>query len=108
MVEMFEDLYMNFDVFRLLWFMLSLSIALQAGKMGYSRVGWFVMIFLSYNLWLITFVIFLAVLPDRTIDKKREQERALLATQLAQRPTLGTNEASSVPRQTISDDETIR
>ncbi|NEQ84509.1 MAG: hypothetical protein F6K26_31410 [Moorea sp. SIO2I5] len=84
---------------------LSIGVCINAKKMGYSGILWFLVSIIS---WPFASLYLLASLPNKNLEKRRKQERRLLQKQLAQRRYIPTNSSSVIPRQTISDDQTIR
>ena len=91
-------------------FPLGLFVAWRAGQMGYSRVLWFIASWLSAlsSLYMIVFIALLAALPNRSLDEKRKRERELLEQQLLLSGISNKARFTIVPRQTISNEETIR
>ncbi|NEP80205.1 MAG: hypothetical protein F6K39_19775 [Okeania sp. SIO3B3] len=84
---------------------ISILVGINARKMGYSGILWFlvsIMYFPFASFYL------LALLPNKNLDKRRKQEMFLLQKQLAQRKCAPTDSSSDISRQTISDDPTIR
>ncbi len=89
----------------ILGLILSILVSRNARKMGYSSFLWFIVSVLSMPL---VSLYLLAALPNRNLEEKRKKEMSLLEKQLAQRKFVTTEGSSVIPRQTISDDKTIR
>lgn len=92
--------------FFILAIVINLLIARYAGKMGYSRMLWFITSFFLFNPLIALGL--LAYLPDKSIEKIRNKEMKLLEKQLTHISSIDKQESSLVPLQTISDNKTIR
>ncbi|HYN20883.1 MAG TPA: hypothetical protein VE078_07985 [Thermoanaerobaculia bacterium] len=84
--------------------LLSIFIAFRSRKIGYSGLLWGIVSFLLGPLIALGL---LGALPDRSLEKKRRREMKLLEAQLAQ-VVLPARAVASLPRETVSDFETIR
>ena len=84
------------------------AVYINAKKMGYSGLLWFLVSFLYLPISPIALLYILASLPNKSLDKKRKQEMCLLQKQLAQKRYPATDSSSVIWRRRSSDDQTIR
>ncbi|NET43153.1 hypothetical protein [Okeania sp. SIO2B3] len=85
--------------------LLSIFVGINARKIEYSGILWFLVSVIYSPL---ASLYLLASLPNKNLEKRRKQEMLLLQKQLAQRRYAPTGSSSEISRQTISDDPTIR
>lgn len=105
MITLVIILYIFLAIFVILVVSIFVFIGLHAHQMGYSGFLWFIVSILITPL---VALCLLVALPNRSIEKKRNEERELLEKQLEQRKIPDEKKSSVVPRKTISDDVTIR
>lgn len=85
-------------------FIYSTSVFRNAKEMGYSGFFWFVVSFLYRPL---VAIYFLAILPNRNLEKERKEEIVLLKKQLLKSHSIKKANLSAISEQTISDNKTI-
>jgi hypothetical protein len=90
---------------------LSSFVAWRARQMGFSMIIWFIISSISIylNIFIFFFIVYiLASLPDRSLNSKRKREMALLEKQLEEKKSFEETGLLDVPRQTISDEKTVK